>query len=62
MRTQKIMRELQIGDVTVRNQLVAVIAREAGDEVEGEGDGLLPLHLFASVTFNAREQSLVVRR
>ena len=54
------MRELQIGDVTVRNQPVAVIARDGVDA--DEGDGLLPLHLVASVSFNAREQRLVVRR
>ena len=53
------MRELRIGDVTVRNQPVAVIARDGGDVLEG--DGLLPLHLFASVSFNAREQYLVIR-
>jgi len=53
------MRELRIGDVTVRNEPVAVIARD-GVDVD-EGDGLLPLHLFASVSFNAREQRLVVR-
>jgi predicted aspartyl protease len=54
------MRELRIGDVTVRDQPVAVIARDGGDE--REGDGLLPLHLFASVSFNAREQCLIIRR
>ena len=54
------MRELRIGDVIVRNQPVAVIARDDGDLLDG--DGVLPLHLFASVSFNAREQCLVVRR
>jgi hypothetical protein len=53
------MRELRIGDVTLRDQAVAVVARD-GDE--SEGDGVLPLHLFASVSFNAREQCLVLRR
>ena len=53
------MRELRIGEVTLRDQPVAVVARD-GDE--SEGDGLLPLHLFASVSFNAREQCLVLRR
>ena len=51
--------ELLIGDVVLRNQPVAVIARDGVDAQEG--DGLLPLHLFASVSFNAREQCLVVR-
>jgi hypothetical protein len=53
------MRELQLGDMTIRDQPVAVIARD-GDA--SEGDGVLPLHLFASVSFNAREQCLVLRR
>lgn len=53
------MRELQIGTVMLRNQPVAVIARDGVDVLEG--DGLLPLHLFASVSFNAREQCLIVR-
>ena len=54
------LRELRLGEITVRDQPVAVIARDSNDLVEG--DGLLPLHLFASVSFNAREQCLVVRR
>ena len=54
-----VMRELRIGDVMLRNQPVAVIARDGIDVVEG--DGLMPLHLFASVSFNAREQCLVIR-
>jgi predicted aspartyl protease len=52
--------ELRLGSLTVRNQRVAVIARNQEDVAEG--DGLLPLHLFASVSFNAREQCLVLRR
>ena len=52
--------ELRLGAFTMRNQRVAVVHRERSDALEG--DGLLPLHLFASVSFNAREQSLVVRR
>lgn len=55
-----LLRELPLGEVTVRNQPVAVIARDPRDVLEG--DGLLPLHLFASVSFNAREQCLVLRR
>lgn len=54
------VRELQVGNVIFRNQPVAVIARDEVDALEG--DGLLPLHLFASVSFNAREQCLVLRR
>jgi predicted aspartyl protease len=55
-----ILRELRLGSLTVRNQRVAVVLRNQEDVVEG--DGLLPLHLFASVSFNAREQCLVLRR
>jgi predicted aspartyl protease len=54
------LRELRFGTVRIRNQPVAVVTRDPEDLVEG--DGLLPLHLFASVTFNAREQCLVLRR
>jgi len=52
--------ELRLGAMMVRDQPVAVVARDANDVMEG--DGLLPLHLFASVSFNAREQCLVLRR
>jgi hypothetical protein len=54
------LRELRLGSLTIREQPVAVVPREANDVAEG--DGLMPLHLFASVTFNAREQCLVLRR
>jgi hypothetical protein len=54
------LRELRLGSLTIRDQPVAVVPRDANDEAEG--DGLLPLHLFASVSFNAREQCLVLRR
>ncbi len=45
------LRHLTVGPLTLRNRPVAVVAREAGDAAEG--DGLLPLHLFDRVTFNA---------
>jgi hypothetical protein len=54
-----VLRELKLGEVILRNQRVAVVAREADDLVEG--DGLLPLHLFDSVSFNARERHLTIR-
>jgi predicted aspartyl protease len=54
------LRQLQLGSLVLREQPVAVLARDRDDDVEG--DGLLPLHLFASVSFNAREQCLVLRR
>jgi hypothetical protein len=45
--------------VTIRDQRVAVVARDPADVLEG--DGLLPLHLFASVTFNARALEIIIR-
>jgi hypothetical protein len=53
------LRELRLGSLVLKEQRVAVLVREREDDVEG--DGLLPLHLFASVSFNAREQCLVLR-
>jgi len=53
------MRELRLENAALRNQRVAVLERAPGDAVEG--DGLLPLHVFASVTFNAGEGYLIVR-
>ena len=55
-----ILRELRLGGIRLRDYAVAVIARDPDDVVEG--DGLLPLHLFASVSFSARERRLVIRR
>lgn len=53
------IRALQVGSVTLRNQPGTVITR---DEVDGpDGDGLLPLHLFASVSFNMAEGYMVMR-
>lgn len=54
------VRELRLGSLTMRDQRVAVVRRDHDDVADG--DGLLPLHLFASVSFNAREQCLVLRR
>jgi hypothetical protein len=53
------MPTLRLGTATLRNQPVAVLERSSGDA--DEGDGLLPLHLFASVTFNASEGYLILR-
>jgi predicted aspartyl protease len=52
------LRELRLGSLTVRNQRVAIVARNQNDVAEG--DGLLPLHLFATVSFNARERYLLL--
>ena len=53
------LRTLRLGTLTLKDYPVAVVPRDPDDAVEG--DGLLPLHLFASVTFNARESYLIVR-
>jgi hypothetical protein len=52
--------ELRLGSIAMRNEPIAVIPRDSADSQEG--DGLLPLHLFASVAINAREGYMVVRR
>ena len=54
-----ILRRLQIGEVTLRNQPAVVVARDASSTVEP--DGLMPLHPFGSVSFNNSEGYLVVR-
>ena len=51
---------LRLGHIDLRNTPTAVIARNGADLYEG--DGLLPLHLFASVAINAREGYMVVRK
>lgn len=53
------LRQLRVGGVTLRNQRAVVIQRNEPDAPEG--DGLLPLHLFASVSFNCQEGYLVAR-
>ena len=54
-----ILRELKLGGVTMRDQPVALLFRDSGNR--HEGDGLLPLHLFDSVSFNARDKQLTIR-
>ena len=54
-----ILRELKLGDVTMKDQPVALVSRDSGNRLEG--DGLLPLHLFDSVSFNARDKQLTIR-
>jgi len=53
-----LLRKLKLGAVTVRNQAVAVVARNPVDVLEG--DGLLPLHLFSMVTFNADQKYIAL--
>ena len=55
-----LLRELKVGGVTLRNQPAVVLEREGARTVEG--DGLLPLHQFSSVSFNNSEGFMVVRR
>lgn len=54
-----VLRELHLGNATLTNQRVAVIERASADAIEG--DGLLPLHLFSSVSFNARGGYLLLQ-
>lgn len=51
---------IDVGDVTLTNQLASLIEKRDGDApIE---DGLLPLHLFARVTFNGPEKYLSLTR
>ncbi len=54
-----ILRELKLGDMTMKDQPVALVSRDSGNRLEG--DGLLPLHVFDSVSFNARDKQLTIR-
>ena len=49
---------LVVGHVRLRNPPALVI--DGGEPVEMMGDGLLPLHVFARVTFNVAEGDLIV--
>lgn len=55
-----VLRELEVGAVTLRNQRALVVARKGPRGIEG--DGLMPLHQFSSVSFNNDEGYLIVRR
>jgi len=55
-----LLRELKVGAVTLRNQPAVVLERAGARAVEG--DGLMPLHQFSSVSFNNSEGFMVVRR
>jgi predicted aspartyl protease len=52
---------LRIGTDTLWDQSAVLVAGPSGAEATGV-DGLLPLNLFASVTFNGRGNYLVARR
>jgi predicted aspartyl protease len=55
-----VLRELRVGDLTLRDQPAVVLPRDGTSAVEG--DGLLPLHLFSSVSFSNSEGYLAVRK
>jgi hypothetical protein len=47
---------LRVGEATLDGQVAAIVPSTAADDP----DGLLPLHLFASVFFSARSRALVI--
>ena len=55
-----VLRELQVGAVTLRDQPAVVLVREDSSAVEA--DGLMPLHAFSRVSFNHSEGYLVVTK
>ncbi len=52
--------EIAVGDIRLRDQDAALVDRPEGGAALG--DGLLPLHLFGSVTINAAARYLIVRQ
>jgi hypothetical protein len=48
---------LRIGSRTLMNVAALVVGREEGSPA---ADGLLPLHIFARVTFNGPERQLFI--
>jgi predicted aspartyl protease len=52
------LRELRLGDRTIRNLTAVAIRR--GRHHPAEGDGLLPLHLFDRVTFDGPSRLLIL--
>jgi predicted aspartyl protease len=49
--TKGTIRQLEVGSITLRNQPVVAVKLDDGDP--HAGDGLLPLHHFASVSFHS---------
>jgi hypothetical protein len=49
---------LRVGALVMNNEPAVVVERPAS--AEGHADGLLPLHRFARVSFNARERCLLI--
>lgn len=54
-----VVRELRIGTLRLRNIAAALVGRSGTDA--NEADGLLPLHLFASASFESRHRRLTLR-
>jgi len=52
--------DLRVGSVTLHDYPVAMVARASPEPARG--DGLLPLHIFARVTFEGPERRLVIER
>lgn len=52
-----VLENLRVGDTRLTRAAAALISRSDRED----GDGLLPLHLFASVSFNHREGYAVIR-
>jgi predicted aspartyl protease len=50
---------LMVGSTRLRNPLAVLV--DSGEPMAMMGDGLLPLHLFSRVTFNAGEGYLIVQ-
>jgi predicted aspartyl protease len=50
---------LMVGNTRLRNPLAVLV--DSGEAATVMGDGLLPLHLFSRVTFNAGEGYLIVQ-
>lgn len=55
---QVMLRELRLGDRTMRD--VPAVTIERSDPHPAEGDGLLPLHLFERVTFDGPARLLIL--
>ena len=53
------LRQLMVGATTLKDRPAAIVERSAPDVPDY--DGLLPLHMFASVSFNSFGRYLVVR-
>jgi hypothetical protein len=53
-----LIQALRIGGLVMHNEPAVVVQRPGS--AAGDADGLLPLHRFARVSFNARERCLSI--